>query len=276
MTKQTILPSFAMRLLIAFFAIGGLFAGSSFAQDFDAVERRLAAAVADGELSLEQAAAMMATLRNSAQSKNVQTRKQQFIALVHEIEKAVEAGRLTKSEAEAKIKLLQTKMFGDGEAKHEHNGEAKHEHDMEARKRRYMEIAEKIKQAVDSGKLSEKDAEKKLIELRTEMFKAADDGDSKLEARKRQYMQLEQKTKEAVLAGKLTKNEAEKKLTELRSKMFKAVDDGDSKLEARKRQYMQLEQKIKEAVLAGKLTKNDAEKKLIELRKKMFKSDNKK
>jgi len=39
--------------------------GMTFAQDYDAVERRLGEAVAEGELSLEQANAMMGALRRS-------------------------------------------------------------------------------------------------------------------------------------------------------------------------------------------------------------------
>ncbi|MDE0937935.1 MAG: hypothetical protein OSA89_18650, partial [Mariniblastus sp.] len=43
--------------------------------------------------------------------------------------------------------------------------------DMEAKKRRYMAGEEKIEAAVKAGKLSKEDAEKKLIEMRTKMFK---------------------------------------------------------------------------------------------------------
>jgi hypothetical protein len=42
---------------------------------------------------------------------------------------------------------------------------------MEAKKRRYMAGAEEIEAAVEAGKLSKEDGEKKLIEMRTKIFK---------------------------------------------------------------------------------------------------------
>jgi hypothetical protein len=101
--------------------------------------------------------------------------------------------------------------------------------DMEAKKRRYMAGAEKIEAAVKAGKLSKEDAEKKLIEMRTKIFRSGGDKAAKsdranagdMEAKKRRYMADAEKIEAAVEAGKLSKEDAEKKLIEMRTKMFK-------------------------------------------------------
>ena len=71
---------------------------------------------------------------------------------------------------------MRTKIFrsgGDKAAKSDKGAKSDRANagDMEAKKRRYMAGAEKIEAMVKAGKLSKEDAEKKLIEMRTKMFK---------------------------------------------------------------------------------------------------------
>ena len=79
--------------------------GRVYAQDFEAVERRLGGAVEAGELTLEQASIMMKALKRSAGSKRAHNRemeakKRRYMAFAKEIEAAVEAGNISKEDAE--------------------------------------------------------------------------------------------------------------------------------------------------------------------------------
>ena len=49
--------------------------------------------------------------------------------------------------------------------------------EMEERKRKYMAVAREVEEAVRDGKVSKKDAEKKLNALRKEMFRRDDSED---------------------------------------------------------------------------------------------------
>ena len=86
------------------------------------------------------------------------------------IEAAIKSGEVSKEDGEKKLIEMRKRMFptrGDKAAKSDRAGAD----DMEAKKRRYMAGAEEIEAAVEAGKLSKEDAEKKLIEMRTKIFK---------------------------------------------------------------------------------------------------------
>ena len=74
------------------------------AQDYEAVEKRLIKAVNKGELTLEQAAGMMATLRKhrSADGSEIAKAKRLPAEYSAQLKAAVKAGKLTESEAMAK------------------------------------------------------------------------------------------------------------------------------------------------------------------------------
>ena len=116
-TEKTRKVPGALRLGLVATAFCILPLGLVYAQDFKAVERRLGGAVEAGELTLEQATVMMEALKRSAGSEHA------------------------------------------------------HDREMEAKERRYMAVAEEIEAAVDAGKLSKEDAQKKLIALRTKIFR---------------------------------------------------------------------------------------------------------
>ena len=70
--------------------------GLAIAQDHEAVEKRLGAAVAEGEITLEQAEAMMGTLRMTVVREGIMHR-------IREIEAEVKAGRMSREEGERAI-----------------------------------------------------------------------------------------------------------------------------------------------------------------------------
>jgi beta-lactamase regulating signal transducer with metallopeptidase domain len=149
-----------------------------------------------------------------------------YAQAVARYEAGVKAGKLSAEEAKLKLAELRREMFGDGDKTRDTS-------DMEASRRKYAELEREIKAAVAAGKLSAEDAERKLIELREEMFgdraKAKDAAD--MEARRRKYAELEREIKAAVAAGKLSAEDAERKLIELRKEMFGEPADAGRKRE---------------------------------------------
>ncbi len=264
--------------------------GLANAQDFEAVEQRLGGAVEAGELTLEQASIMMEALKRSAGShhandREMDARKRRYMAVAEEIEVAVEAGKLSKEDAEAKLIALRKKMFGGTSGK-QARGADRNDQEMQARELRYMALAEKIELAVEAGKLTKDEAERKLIILHKEMFgdavkkkaRSEKSDAADMDARKQRYMEFAKEIEAAVEAGKLSKEDAEEKLIGLRMKMFsdaggkKAREEksDDREMEARKRRYEEAAKRIKAAVKKGELSSEEGEKKLIEVRKDMF------
>lgn len=90
-----------------------------------------------------------------------------------------------------------------------------------------MQGTKEIKAAVKAGKVSEEEAEAKLIQLRREMFeeKRGDEGEGReLKEKKRRYEQATRKIKEAHQAGELSE-----KLIDLQREFFgeeRREDDG--------------------------------------------------
>mgnify|MGYP001420806501 CR=1 FL=1 len=109
-----------LRLEIVAIAFCVLPLGLVHAQDFKAVERRLGGAVEAGELTLEQASIMMDALKRSAGSEHANDRemaakKRRYMQFAKEIETAVDAGKLSKEDAETKLIGLRKEMFRDAD-----------------------------------------------------------------------------------------------------------------------------------------------------------------
>jgi polyhydroxyalkanoate synthesis regulator phasin len=215
----------------------------------------------------------------------MEQRKSRYMAGAKRIEAAIKSGKISEVEGKNRLAEMRKQMSpvrdkGDAKSDRAEGG------DMELRKRRYMAGAEEIEMAVEAGKMSKGDAERKLIEMRKKMFPSRSKGDAKsdraeggdMEVRKRRYMAGADEIEMAVEAGKMSKEDAEKTLIEMRKEMFPARGKGNAKtdrveggdMELRKRRYMAGAEEIEMAVEAGKMSKGDAERKLIEMRKKMF------
>ena len=256
----------ALRTVVVVMAMCVFPLGFVYAQDFEAVERRLGGAVEAGELSLEQANLMMEALRHSSQrDRELGSKEHRYMQFTKEIKAAVKAGKLSEEEAEAKLIAVRREMF---EEKRGDEGEGR---ELKEKKRRYEQVAREIKEAREAGKISEVEAENTLIQLRREMFeeKRGDEGEGReLKEKKRRYEQVAREIKEAREAGKISEVEAENTLMQLRREMFemKRDDTEDSRdLKSRKRRYEQATRKIKEAHQAGELSE-----KLIDLPREFF------
>ena len=165
-TEKTWKVPAAVCLVIVAMAFCVLPLGRVYAQDFKAVERRLGGAVEAGELTLEQASIMMKALNLSAGSKHahdreMEAKKRRYMAFAKEIEAAVEAGKISKEDAEKKLIALRKKMFRNAGRKKENRSD-KRGFSVEEYRRAEAEIRELVK----NGKVSKADAEKRLIEMR--------------------------------------------------------------------------------------------------------------
>ncbi|MEC9003559.1 MAG: hypothetical protein VX644_09310 [Planctomycetota bacterium] len=288
--------------------------GSVDAQDFNAIERKLEEAIDAGDLSRKDAAIMLNALKRSKRSaggdkgtargdkgtaggdkgsdRDLEAKKRRYDSYAKEIEAAVKAGKLSKEDADKKLSAVRTEMFRNGDkkpiAKKKETGGDKGQ-GLEAKKRRYDSYARGIEAAIKSGKLSEEAAEKKLIEMRKQLFHKGDEKPAAKRDRRGisvdDYRRGEAKIQDLVKTGVISREDAVKRLTEMRKLVIRdpgkekesAGDKGsDRNLEAKKRRYMAFVKEIEAAVKSGDLSKEAAEKKLISVRKEMFSNGDKK
>lgn len=225
-------------------------------QDYQAVGARLQQAVKNGELTQDQADAMMTTLKKVAQTKpdDKAALKRKDAAdprdAITQLKQAVADGKLTKEQALEKLAAL--KKAQDG------RGSQPAKEDLEA-------AAQKIQEAVKAGKLTKEQALEKLAALKKAQGARSDSQPAKddLEA-------AAQKIKEAVKAGKLTKEQAAAKLAELKragSGNKPEKQDKDSPTSVKPNEYQALLKKLRAAVESGEITKEEAKAKLKELQK---------
>ncbi len=291
-----------MCLAVFLLAIGVLPIGLVYAQDYEAVQKRLVEAVKSGEISRAQAGAMLETLKGTDKAKrggdrDMEALRRRYQEGARRIEAAVEAGEVSKEDAEKRLIEMRKAMFPTPDQDKAKRGAGR---DMEALKRRYQEGARRIEAAVEAGEVSKEDAEKRLIEMRKAMFPETGtksqlrDNKSKtkngkemasLEARKKVFQQSEKIILDAVKSGKVSEKDAKKRLGQMRADMFPEFEDKskggnnkdkagkekvDRQMEGKKNRYMKAAAGIEAEVKAGKISKEDAEKRLIEMRKAMF------
>ncbi|MCP3691366.1 MAG: hypothetical protein GY917_04170 [Planctomycetaceae bacterium] len=214
---------------------------------------------------------------------------QDFNAIERKLEEAIDAGDLSRKDAAIMLNALKRSKGTAGGDKRTAGGDKGSDRDLEAKKRRYLAYAKEIDAAVKAGKLSREEADKKLIEVRTKLFrnggkKPADKGDRR-GISVEDYRRGEAKIQDLVKTGVISREDAVKRLTEMRKLVVRdpgkekesAGDKGsDRDLEAKKRRYMAFVKEIEAAVKSGDLSKEEAEKKLISVRKEMFSNGDKK
>ena len=162
-----------------------------------------------------------------AKGGDMEALKRRYMGAAEEIERAVEAGKMSKQEAEKTLIEMRKEMFPNREKRGSESGRSEGG-DMEALKRRYMKGAEKIEAAVEAGKMSKKDAEQKLIGMRKKMFPERDKESAKsdrskgsdMQALKERYDAVVKEYEAAIKSGEMSKKDAKKKMSELREKMF--------------------------------------------------------
>ena len=192
----------------------------------------------------------------------------------------VEAGKISKEDAEKRL-IEMRKRVEAGKRGGRPEGRGRPEGGENAQEKGisvedYRRAEEKIKAAVEAGKVSKEDAEKRLIEMR----KAVRGDKAKGEGRRfsaEDYRRAEKRMKAGIEAGKISKEDAEKRLIEMRKAIHSERGDGKKKdRDERGVKFRAIEEKTWAAVKAGKLSKDDAMKKLEDLKKEMFDDHGKK
>jgi len=176
--------------------------GTAYAQDYNAIGTRLRAAVQAGELTGEQARAMLGALRETAEhegDRNARVedeRVAKYRGIADRIKAAVEAGKLSEEDAEKKLIAIRMAMWPP-----EKDGGANSD-DVEDW---IKSIGDRLKRAVEAGKLSEEEA----WAIWREIEKA----------------ETAARLKTAVEKGKLTEEEARAKWAEINEENDDGGDD---------------------------------------------------
>jgi len=238
-------------VVILLCAVALLPLGVAYAQDFEAVGKRLRAAVAAGELTAEQARAMMAALRKAGGA--------DVRAVGIRLRKAVAAGELTAEQARTMMATLE-KASG-----------ARRDRGADRVQAYLTKVKKDLEAAVRAGKITREQAAKRYQgaekAVKERMAAGRRQPDAKRISRE-DFVRAAAEIRKAVAAGKISEEAARTRLAEMRRAM---ADRGakDRKRESRA-EYRAIEQRIRSAVEAGKMSKEEAERKLIELRKRMF------
>jgi beta-lactamase regulating signal transducer with metallopeptidase domain/polyhydroxyalkanoate synthesis regulator phasin len=294
------------RLLIFAAALAVLPIGMTAAQDYKSVERRLGRAVKKGEISTEQAKVMMEALRRSTAGDGEAQKLREGVATrIAQIKKLVASGEMSYDEGTRLIE--ETRRPLEASAKKTAEGE------LAKKKQRYNAISREIKAAVEAGKLTKEEAEKKLVAVRKEMFDTPASEDSELDKKRAAIKYRMREIETLIKEGKLSREEGGELLRETKQALEKfnaghaesseraqaieyrvreikeliesgklsreegalliretrgdRTDEDPAVTVLRMKRFAEMQRKIKAAVDAGELSAEDAEKKLIILRK---------
>ncbi len=280
-----------------------------FAQDFEAVERKLGEAVAEGNLSLEQAGVMMDALRRASTTEQDSgtNRAMAYLTSVRkELSAAVEAGEISREEAGKRFEYAEGMMRERiGFSKRVEDAIERGDLTREEANTKYREFAKRtgqkdgwegfrkrVENAVERGDLTREEADAKYREFRQQRGEkevAEADGSNRGDA---YLIELRKELGAAVEAGKISREEAGKKFETaertmrerigFRKRVEDAVERGDLtrvEAEAKYREFGQgmaqrrdwegFKKRVEDAVERGDLTHEQAEAKYREFRKQM-------
>ena len=278
------LPRTPRWVVSAALALGAAFLPLSvaYAQDYAAIERRLAAAVEAGEITKAQAEAMMGALARTAAEKSkpaeadMRAKRMRYAEFEKGIKARVEKGAMSPEEAEARLRETREKMFG-GEAA------GKRDVDPRAMRERYAQLEKRIAAAVESGRITREQGAERLAQARERMMgatRAKDAGEGQAEARamRERYAQLEERIAAAVESGRMTREQGAERLAQAKERMMEATrakgaGEGQADMRARRMRYAEYEKGIKARVEKGAMSPEEAEAKLRATREKMFGGD---
>jgi len=270
------LPRTPRWFLSASLALGALFLPMSvaYAQDFEAVQRRLASAVEAGELTPAQARTMMEALRRASTDRpadaSVDQRalRERYATMEQRVEAGIKSGKITREQGAARLAEARRSMFGD-------TPKGKVEAEQRAKRERYAEYERGLMERVRKGAMTKDEANAKLAEAREKMFGGAPKGkvDADQRAKRERYAEYERGLMQRVKKGAMTKDEANAKLTEAREKMFGGAEEaqrgGEADEKAMAARYEELERRIKAAVESGRITEEQGMERLQQAKERM-------
>ncbi|MCP4711250.1 MAG: M48 family metalloprotease [Planctomycetes bacterium] len=211
-----------------------------FAQDVEAVGRRLRAAVQAGELTAEQAGVMMDSLLQQAdRDQRVRINEREAIARrIREIEEAVRAGKMTREEGARLIES--TRQRGGGEQQR-------------ITREEYAKAAEEIRKAVEAGRISEEDAKIRLEEMRRVIERQRVTGQEQQRITREEYAKAVEEIRKAVEAGRISEEDAKIRLEEMRRMIGRQRVAGSEQTDMQIGIARRIRE-IEEMVKAGKMT----------------------
>lgn len=228
--------------------------GVAIAQDYDAVGRRLRAAVQAGELTGEQARAMLGTLRkagDAGQDQSSNRARAHLMKIREELGAAVKNGEISEEDAANKYKTAE-KRIRERIAAGQRLDDSKH-----TSRGDYQGIRKRIEGAVERGDMTREEADAKYREIKKRMGQKNNRNVVDWDA-------IKQRIEGAVERGDMTREEADAKYREIKKRMAPS-DRGDG-LRAR---YAAVVEKIRAAVEAGEITEEQGKAKLEGLKKRL-------
>lgn len=278
------------RICVLLCAVVVLPLGLASAQDYDKVARRLKRSVKKGEITQQQADAMMGVLKRSGDIKkkgSQPAKKTDLEATWKKLEAMVKAGKLTEEQAHRKMAAVKKEA-----AKRDKVPASR----LDRSGQYLMQMKKELGEAVKAGKISREEAAKRLkraeagIKKRRAMARQAqvkkgEDSDQAPDRGRQYLMQVRKKLGEAVEAGRISREEAGERYRAaeegLKKRMAAARDqDGEHKggQEQRRRRiaredYARAEAEMRKAVADGQIAPARARARLQAMRKMMGDQD---
>ena len=225
-----------------------------YAQDFEALERRLGGAVEAGELSLGDAKIMLDALRENRE-RTTHDRKLKLIELKNELSAAVKEGDLSAADAKQKLAKMNIELLGGEKAYYELHV-APHEAPHQKAKRIYFGRYDRDNQAerveFDEPKKYRFEAEPRY----------------RFEAEPRYRFEVDPRRYKAEPHKEYYRLEFDKRKPEYRSQENRERDE-------KKQIYLKRAKEIEKAVKERKLSKAEAGEKLVAMRNRLFSEDDK-
>ncbi len=220
--------------------------GVAYAQDYEAVGKRLRAAVEAKELTGEQARAMLATLRKADGDKKNQApdRAREYLMKVRkELGAAIEAGKISEEDAKKRYqgaeKAIKARMAaGRGE-----RGAKR------ITREDFSRAGIEIRKAVAEGKISEEGGRAKMAAMRKMIGEQREGATRKID-----WEGIKKRIEGAVNSGDMTREEADAK--------YKAIKEGmGQKREGATREidWEGIKKRIEGAVQRGDITREEAD-----------------
>jgi cell fate (sporulation/competence/biofilm development) regulator YmcA (YheA/YmcA/DUF963 family) len=254
--------------------------GVTHAQDYEAVGRRLRAAVAAGELTAEQARAMLGALKKADGAKKergTDEAKTHLMKVKKELSALVEAGKISEEDAIKRYQGAEKAVKERLAAASDRTQEKEERKPNEAREY-LMKVRKELGALVEAGKISEEDAIKRYQGAEKavkERMAAASDRTQEKEERKpkpdeaREYLlKVRKELGAAVEAGKISEEDAIKRYqgAEKAIKERMAGGRGEAKRITRE-DLRRAGVEIRKAVAEGKLSEEDGRKRMEAMRK---------
>jgi len=246
--------------IVLLFAVVVLPLGIASAADYEAVGRRLRAAVAAGELTGEEAGVMLGALRKVDEAKD--KKDIDYEAVGRRIRAAVAAGEMTEEQGRERLAAFRRRMemVEQGERS-----------ERRITREDYACAEAELDKAIAAGRISEEDAKARLNEMRRMMAGQSERGRRSITIE--EYRRAEAKMRKMVEDGKAKPEDAERRLIEMRKMIGGQSKRGGEQQRTtrgdKRAEYEGFERRIKAAVREGKMTREEAGEQLEGFRRRM-------